>query len=352
MIWEFFVNLKAHVNESIFYTLTGDFEMAKTVIDTRWFLLYIFVYIFTMWDTYSLAIDINKYSQLSDRTDSPIKPFNIGAIELNFLDPRKPWNAAFWGFVNPGLEAIYNNRLPMGFFSLIIFILAVYKSNVLPAIHLTFEGKTESAGSVINYQWFLNLPSLMLFSASSGYHDIRSTNQLFKIEQSRYLTDNYQPKNYIMPNNKKEKAMYFISTFQHSAYVELALIELEQKGIYKGNIFAAPLDKNSITIPDVERAHKEDTSKYELAFIFGAIFMLLGSIYGFVLVWGPIIWAFIGLVLGAMLGIFISLIIKKSSWLQKKTKTEVVLIVECENYQSELVERVLWQHKALGVTKT
>lgn len=353
MVWEFVINYQAHINEGILYSMIGNFDMAKAVIDTRWFLLYIIVFIFTIWDAYSLAIDLNKYSMLADRSNAPIQPFKIGPIEIHFLDTRKPWTAAFWGFFSPGLESLYANRLPMGFFALTYFILVVYQSNVLNGIHLTFEGNPELAATVIDPQWFLNLPSLMFFAASSGHQDIVFTNKLFKIEQARYFIANFQPKAYKMPvNNKKENSMHVISTFRHSAYIELALNDLEQKGIHKENIFVAPLNKYSRDMSDLEKAHKEGSSKYEPAFISGAIFMLLGSIYGFVLAWGPIIWAIIGLLCGIAVGMIISFIIKKTEWQEKKAQTEVVLIIECETKLSELVEGILWRHKALGVSKT
>lgn len=352
MTWEFFVNVKAHINEAIFYSMIGQFQIAKEVIDTRWFLLYMTVYIFTMWDSYCITIDLNKYSALSDRVDSPIMPFNISPLEVHYLEIRKPWSGVFWGFLNPGLGSIYANRLPMGFFVLICFILTVYHSNVLPAIHFTFEGKFDLVKTAINHQWFLNLPSLMLFAVSAGFNDIYYTNQLFKIEQSRYLTDKYQLRQFNMPNKKKGNSMHFISSFQHSAFLELALSDLEQKGISKENIFVAPLDKSSAVLSDVEKAHREGASKYELSFIFGNVFMLLGGIYGFIFAWGPIIWSLIGLVFGATLGIVISLFTMKLKWFREKSKSEVVLIVECEKEQSELVERILWRHNALGVSKT
>ncbi|MCQ6278613.1 hypothetical protein [Bacillus sp. EB600] len=146
--------------------------------------------------------------------------------------------------------------------------------------------------------------------------------------------------------------MHFISTFNHNAFLELALSDLEQNGIGKENIFAAPLDKYSNNGQDIKMVHQEGASKYELSFIFASIFMLLGSIYGFILAWGPIIWAGIGLVVGAILGLVTSYFIKKADWQQKKGQTEVILIVECEKQQSEVVEQILWQHKALGLTKT
>lgn len=145
--------------------------------------------------------------------------------------------------------------------------------------------------------------------------------------------------------------MHLIATFQHSAYLELALSDLEQEGIPKGNIFVAPLDKNSPRAPDVVRAHKESASRYELAFILATIFMLIGSIYGFIWWWGPIIWALIGLVFGGILGIGITYFVRKNKWFQRDVQTEVVVIVECEKRQLEAAERILWKHKTLGVSK-
>jgi len=353
MFWELVINVKAHINEAIYYSMIGQFELAKMTIDTRWFLLYSAVFVFAMWDCYSTTIDLNKYSQLADRLDSPIKPFKIGAYELHFLDYRKPVYGAWWSFLYPGLGSIYSNRLPTGFFIFICFIATVYYSNVLPAVHLTLTGKTELAGSVIHIQWFLNLPSIVLYSISSSYQDIILTNKLFKVEQSRYLQEHYQPGHFIMPQKiKKRDYMHIISTFRHSALLELALNDLEQQGIPKDNIFVTSLEKFTPKIRNVHKIHQDDASKMELSFFFGAIFMLLGGIYGFIWTWGPIIWSLIGLIFGVLLGIIFSLFIYKSKWFKKEPQTEVVLIVECESNQSEIVEGILWGHNALGVSKT
>jgi len=199
MLWEFFINVKSHLNEAIFYSLIGDFETAKSVLDTKWFLLYTSIYIFAMWDCYRITLDLNKYSQLADRNDSPIMPFNIGALEINYLDYRKPSNGVIWSLLMPGLGFLYTNRLPMGFFLLICTIVSIYKSNVLPAFHWMIEGKLDWVRNGIKPQWFLNLPSLWGFALSASYIDIIFTNQLFKIEQSRFLTQNYQSLLFNMP---------------------------------------------------------------------------------------------------------------------------------------------------------
>lgn len=352
MIWEFVINVKAHINEAIFYSMIGEFNIAKDVIDTKWFFMYMSVYVFGMWDCYRVAIDFNKYSQLADRYDSPIMPFNIGALEINYLDYRKPWNGVIWSLFMPGLGSIYANRLPMGFFVLICSILTIYNSNMLPAIHLMIEGQFESVRRETNPQWFLNLPSIIGFSLSSTYIDIQFTNQLFKMEQSRYLKEHYQRRVFTMPKRDKlGESMHLISIFQHSAYLELALSDLEQQGIPKDNIFVAPLDKSSPKSPDVERANKESASRYELAFILATIFMLLGSIYGFIWALGPIVWALLGFIFGGILGVVITLLTKKCKWFKRDTPIDVVVIVECEKHQLEFAERILWRHKSLGVAK-
>lgn len=353
MIWEFVVNFKAHLNEAIFYSMIGDFKAAKSVIDIKWFLFYMAVYVFAMWDCYRLTLDLNKYSQLADRNDSPIMPFNIGALEIQYLDYRKPWNGVIWSLLMPGLGALYANRLPLGFFVLICSMVAIYQSNLLPATHLMVEGRLDLVRTQMNPQWFLNLPSIWGFALSSTYIDLQFTNQLFKTEQSRYLAEHYQPHPYNMPKtNKRSDSVHLISTFQHNAYLELALSDLEQEGIPKDKLFVAPLDKNSPKSPDVDRVHKESASRYELAFILATIFMLLGSIYGFIWIWGPIIWALIGFVFGGILGIAITFFVRKNKWFKRDAQMEVVVIVECEKHQLEAAERILWRHKSLGVAKT
>lgn len=59
--------------------------------------------------------------------------------------------------------------------------------------------------------------------------------------------------------------------------------------------------------------------------------MLLGSIYGFIFVWGPIIWALIGLIMEHSLESLISSYLKGKNGL-KRNPVDVVMIVECQSY--------------------
>jgi hypothetical protein len=148
--------------------------------------------------------------------------------------------------------------------------------------------------------------------------------------------------------------MLIVATFKHSAYFELALKQMEQKGISKSDLLVAPLTKQSeLTYGnDWDAIHKNGKSQYDQAFIFATIFMLLGAIYGFVLAWGPIIWALIGIILGGFIGYFLDYLIRnKTSKNGDNNLSEIVLMIQCDPQQMEKIEKILWNHQALGISK-
>jgi len=148
--------------------------------------------------------------------------------------------------------------------------------------------------------------------------------------------------------------MYIVSTFDHSNYLELAITAIQMKGIAKENILGVPMDKRSEDIKLFDSIHSADgLSLFDLPIILAAVFCLLGSIYGFLLTWGPVLWGIIGILVGFSLGLVIKLITtKKYDNRQKKLKaTEVVLIIDCKENQLEMVKDLLWEHHALGVRK-
>ena len=147
--------------------------------------------------------------------------------------------------------------------------------------------------------------------------------------------------------------MLAIATFENSLFIELAISSFEQNGIPKDQIFAVPLDKRTEPRQLFDTIHRADGfSMFDVAAILGTCFMLLGAIYGYVLKWGPIIWSIIGAVAGLLLGFFIKLlIVKKSQTGSKNITSEVILMIHCDNHQWETVEKILWDHLALGVAK-
>jgi hypothetical protein len=146
--------------------------------------------------------------------------------------------------------------------------------------------------------------------------------------------------------------MLVIATFENSLFIEMAISALEQKGIPKEKIFAAPLDKRKEARQIFDTIHRADgVSLFDAGAILGTCFMLLGAIYGYVLKWGPIIWGIIGALSGLAIGILIKLwLVKKNNKGTKKISSEIVLMIRCEEYQWDSVEQMLWDNLALGVT--
>jgi hypothetical protein len=158
--------------------------------------------------------------------------------------------------------------------------------------------------------------------------------------------------------------VYIYASFDYSAYLELAITDLEKRGIAREHILAVPLDKRVEERMVLDTIHRADgISLFDGAAVLGAIFMELGVIYGFVLEWGPITWALIGLLGGAILGFLLDYFYgrirdhKKEKATRNRVKagesnnTEVILTVFCENSQYEMVEKVLWDNMAFGVGK-
>ena len=148
--------------------------------------------------------------------------------------------------------------------------------------------------------------------------------------------------------------MYVISTFEHSKYLELAITAIQMKGIKKENILAVPMDKRGEDRVIFDSIHGSDgVSLLDIPAILATILGIFGSIYGFVLAWGPLFWGLIGIALGAILGLIIKFsTTKKYNNRQSALKnSEVVLIIECRDDQLEMVKDTLWAHYAFGVSK-
>jgi hypothetical protein len=150
--------------------------------------------------------------------------------------------------------------------------------------------------------------------------------------------------------------IHVVSSFTHSEYLELALTSLEQSGISKEHILAVALDKRK------EKPHFFDTIRYsdgislfDAAMAWSTVFAVIFSCYGYILTWGPIIWGLIGVLFGFIFGFLIDLLIhRRRRNLRDKsavTETEVFVMVECPERMAAEVERIFWDHFALGVAQ-
>lgn len=191
-LWEIVVNNMANINLAIVYSFTGNINMAKEVLEPRWMLLYLPVYFFGIWDSYRTTVDMNKVFILAERENADFASYNIGAVEINYLDKRRPIMAVLWSMFTPGLGQLYIHRVLTAAFTMIFMIVFVYYSNVLVAIHYLFIGEIGQATAVLDPQWFLFIPSHFGFGVYDSYVNTVENNKLFESEQRKFLKQKYQ----------------------------------------------------------------------------------------------------------------------------------------------------------------
>lgn len=199
ILWEAFINHQARVNLGIMYSLQGHFQKAKEVLDERWLILYIGIYMYAIWDAYRSTVDINKLYLLADREDAPLAPINMGAFDMNYLDKRKPWVALAWSALVPGLGHLYVHKVITGLFIFTYTIAVMYLSHLPQGIHFSLVGKFAEAIKIVDMQWLLYLPSIYAFIYYDAYTSAIELNKLFEKEQSKFLRLYYQHANFKMP---------------------------------------------------------------------------------------------------------------------------------------------------------
>lgn len=192
VMWEIFINMAAHVNQAMVYSFQGKIDAAKDVLDTRWLLIYIPVYLFAIWDSYRTTVDLNKVYLLAEREKHIYNSFSIGAMEINYLDKRKPYLSLIWSLLGPGLGQLYIHRIITAFFVFIWCLVFFYFSHLLEAIQLLLIGHISEATAVLDGEWLLFFPSLYGFAAYDAYVNTVENNKLFDTEQRTYLKRTYQ----------------------------------------------------------------------------------------------------------------------------------------------------------------
>jgi hypothetical protein len=161
---------------------------------------------------------------------------------------------------------------------------------LLPCFHYTLLGDFQQAKSVLDMQWFLDVPSVYLFAMYDAYANTVENNKLYNWEQSKFLKRDYQNPNFIMPFKKNVRGdrMYVVSTVEHSIYLALAITAIQMKRIKKENIMAVSLYKKGEERQLFDSIYSSDgLSLFDLPAILAVVFGVFGSVYGFVLKWGP-----------------------------------------------------------------
>lgn len=204
-IWEVVINIKAHVNLAMVYSFQGNIDLAKEVLDTRWLLMYIPVYLFAIWDSYRTTVDMNKIYLLAESEDHRFNTFSLGAVEINYLDKRNPVMSVIWSLFVPGLGQLYIHRILTALFIIFWVVVFFYYSHVQEAVSLLFLGKVQQATSVLNPEWLLFLPSHYGFATFDAYMNTVENNKLYEEDQKNYLKNNYQATGFRIIKSQKVK---------------------------------------------------------------------------------------------------------------------------------------------------
>ncbi|GMK37741.1 hypothetical protein PCCS19_07950 [Paenibacillus sp. CCS19] len=339
VVWELIVNGKAHLNIGIALSFQGRFDEARAAVDQDWALLYVAVYAYSIWDSYRCAVEINKSHVLSEIEDAPVAPSEVSFFDVVILDKKHPWLGMVWSALSPGLGQLYGGSTIIGTFILAWWIFVAYKAMAIRSWLYSFLGDFAGATAVVDWQWFLFMPSIYVFAIYQAYTSVIENNTLFDIEQVRFLR--VRAENLGQHEPADNGTVQMIATFDHSSFVEMAIHDLEKLGIPSRQIVALPVENLECNTHVIDSIHQVDgRSILDGAMMSAAIFAVLGAIYGFIWYWGPIIWGLIGLAGGFVLGLIIELIFHKGKLkFTSGKKTEVIIEVTCSaDMQTRLVQ--------------
>ncbi|WP_407268242.1 hypothetical protein [Radiobacillus sp. PE A8.2] len=348
IIWELVVNSQANLNLGIALSMLGEFEEAKAVINEEWVLLYMGAYIFSIWDSYNSAVEISKSHILSEVEDAPVVPSVVSAFDIVIVSKKKPLLAAVWSTLSPGLGQLYSGHTIAGTFILAWWIFVTYKANAIGSWFYSSIGDFTIATVMVDWQWFLFIPSMYAFAIYQAYAAVNENNTLYDIEQTRYLRVRDENLEQQRQNTLEKDTLQIYATFEHSPFVEMAIHDMETIGVQSKDIVAMPLENLETETYIIDSLHRVDgRSVLDGAMVSGTIFMVLGTIYGFVWYWGPVIWGLFGLVGGFSLGLLIELALqKKKIKLSGSRKNEVFIQVTCDISMKEHLIKVLKDRKA------
>lgn len=339
IVWELVVNNQSHLNMGLALSFLGRFEEAKALINQDWALLYVAVYVYSIWDSYRSAVEVNKIHVLAEVEDAPVAPSDVSFFDVAILEKKHPWLGMVWSALSPGLGQLYGGSTVVGMFILAWWIYVCYKAAAIRTWLYSFLGDFDGALAVVDWQWFLFLPSMYVFAIYQAYSSVNESNTLFDIEQIRYLRA--RAASLAQLKTAEGDTVTIVATFDHSPFVEMAIHDIEKLGVPPRNIVALPVENLDSRAHIIDSIHKVDgRSMLDGAMMSATIFAVLGVIYGFVLRWGPVIWGLLGLAGGFVLGLLVELAVNKKKL--KGTagrKTEVIVEVTCDaSLQNQLIQ--------------
>ena len=139
--------------------------------------------------------------------------------------------------------------------------------------------------------------------------------------------------------------------FEHSLELEQALAVLEQNGVSRRHIMVVQMETDPKSpLQYIGKSRDRYYKGIEVGMACATASAVVGISIGFVLTWGPILWALICAFVGFTIGFGIYLLANKNNYrhLPKKLP-EVTVIVQCPEAQSERVMEIMWKYSVLTV---
>lgn len=200
IIFEYLMNTLSNLNLGIYYSMIGEIDKAKEVINKRFFFGYMGVYIFAMFDCYRRTVELNKKFIIEYRKNESLdNTFFISPLEVNGVEKKNPILSIIWSLLAPGSAHIYLQQIPKILLGLFWWTGVAYMSRFYEGIYYTMIGNFALAALKVSPKWFLYIPSIYTFTAYSAYVDSVENNKLFEFTQARILKEKYQNHKFKMP---------------------------------------------------------------------------------------------------------------------------------------------------------
>ncbi|WP_166238762.1 hypothetical protein [Paenibacillus turpanensis] len=199
MTWEFFINVKSHLNTAIYYSMVGRFQEAKDILDERWFLLYIVIYIFAIWDCYHSSIEIKKRMVIASHERQKVPHYKITPLTITYLANRNPIFPVFWSLLLPGSGHFILQRKFLAIFMIFWWTVTCYYSFLPQGASVAMIGDFQESKHLVDPQWFLFIPSLYMFAAYDCYLSTLESNKFYEEEKRLYLADAVDNAKYPIP---------------------------------------------------------------------------------------------------------------------------------------------------------